>query len=116
MNALGLGGIIVARLYFPMPSRAISPQTEMVMQKLLKKMLSVGASTKDARAVFRKLLREGDTIDSRILESLKMSMRVKWPEHFSFDGEASIELREDGGKGMPCPQGFSFMVRASFFL
>jgi hypothetical protein len=83
----------------------------MVMQKLLKKMLSIGAPTKDVRLMFRNVVQMDDTLDSHILEMLRMTMRVKWPEHFSLDGAASIELREDGGKGMPCPQGFSFMVR-----
>lgn len=112
LSALGLGGILFDRLYCPSPSHAISPQTELVMQKLLKKLLSIGASTKDAREMFRKVVQEDGIIDSHILETLRLSMRVKWPEHFTFDGEASIELPEDVGKGMPCSQGFSFMVRA----
>jgi hypothetical protein len=111
LNALGLGGMLFEWLYLPTKSHAISPQTEMVMQKLLKKMLSIGAPTKDVRLMFANVVREDDTLDSHILEILRMSMRVKWPEHFSLDGVASIDLREDGGKGMPCHQGFSFMVR-----
>lgn len=111
LNALGLGGMLFEWLYLPTKSHAISPQTEMVMQKILKRMLSIGAPTKDVRLMFTNVVREDDTLDSHILEILRMSMRVKWPEHFSFHGVASIELREDGGKAMPCHQGFSFMVR-----
>lgn len=113
LNALGLGGILFERLYSLAPSHTISPQTEMIMQKLLKRMLGIGASTQDVRVMFKKVVRDGDTLESHILEILRMSMRVKWPEHFSLNGTASIELREAGGKGMFSPQGFTFMVRAS---
>ena len=115
LNAIGLGGILFERLYLTTNSHAISPQTEMVMQKLLKRMLSIGASTKDVGLMFKNVVRKDDTLDSHILEMLRMSMRVKWPEHFSLHGVASIDLREDCGKGMSCPQGFSFMVRHQIF-
>lgn len=110
LHALGLGGILFERLYLSTGSHVTSPQTEMVMQKLLKKMLSIGAPTKDVRLMFNSVVRENNTLDGRILDMLSMSMRFKWPEHFSLDGGASIDLKEDGGKGMYCPHGFSFMV------
>ncbi|KAF8584664.1 beach-domain-containing protein [Ramaria rubella] len=109
LNALGLGGLLFERLYVTGDSHAISSQTKTVMQKLLRKMLGIGAPTKDVRLMFKKAVPEDGALESHIVEVLRMSMRVKWPEHFSLDGVAAIELKEDAGKGMPCPQGFSFM-------
>ena len=110
LNANGLGRILFERLYTPTGSPVISPQTEVTMQKLLRKMLSIGAPTKDVRFMFTKVVREDSTLDGYILELLRMGIRAKWPEHFSLHGTASIDLKEDGGKGMYCPNGFSFMV------
>lgn len=115
LSAMGLARLLFERLYIPeFRTHAIDQPTEAVMQKLLKKMLGVGASTMDVRLMFQKAVREDNSLDSHILEILRSSMRVKWPEHFSFDGAASIELKDENPKGMQCPYGFSFMVGVIF--
>jgi len=113
LNALGLGRILFERLYIPEhndKAHSMPHDTRIVMHRLLKKMLGAGARTKDARMMFRRAVREDDTLDSLVVETLRTSMRVKWPEHFSFEGVASLELREDNMKGMVAPHGFTFMV------
>jgi hypothetical protein len=55
-------------------------------------------------------LRKDLTIDGEVLEVLRTGQRAKWPEHFSFDGTAALQLKEDGGRMFPCPTGFTFMV------
>ncbi|KAF8509163.1 beach-domain-containing protein [Hysterangium stoloniferum] len=119
LNKLGLGTILFDRLYLPdtSPMHAISSQTELVMQKILRKMLSIGAPTKDVRCMFRALVRgkdtsitEGAVLDSRILELLRMSMRVKWPEHFAFGTNGAIEVQSEGGGTGIGTAGWSFMA------
>lgn len=81
-----------------------------VMQRTLRRLLEMGASTGEARAIYCKAVKEDMKINSEILEILKSAKRAKWPEYLSFDGPASLQLLEDGGKMLPCPLGFTYMV------
>lgn len=81
-----------------------------VLQKILRRMLEMGASTADARHIYQRAIRKDLTIDGEVLEVLRTGQRAKWPEHFSFDGTAALQLKEDGGRMFPCPTGFTFMV------
>jgi hypothetical protein len=119
LNKLGLGAILFERLYLPVttPTYAISSSAELVMQKLLRKMLSVGAPTKDVRRMFKALVmsqdastKEGEALDSHILQLLRTSMRVKWPEHFALGTDGAIEVQSEGGATGVGAAGWTFMV------
>ncbi|KIJ42154.1 hypothetical protein M422DRAFT_209006 [Sphaerobolus stellatus SS14] len=110
LNSLCFGRILFERLYIPEGKQhAMTPDIEAIMHRLSRKMLGVGASTTDVRVIFKRAAREDDTLDDKVIELLRASMRVKWPEHFSFERDASIELKEENTKGPLAPNGFTFM-------
>jgi hypothetical protein len=113
-NQALLNGTGIVRHVFDKLYTAQNPQLDVadraVLQKLLRRMLEMGASTADARHIYQRTMRQDLTIDGEILEVLRTGQRAKWPEHFSFDGTAALQLKEDGGRMFPCPTGFTFMV------
>ncbi|KAJ3833898.1 hypothetical protein F5878DRAFT_545746 [Lentinula raphanica] len=93
-------------------------------QKLLKKLLEMGASPAIARGLFQRVVTVKDVgddkIDTDILDLLRSSMKSRWVEHFSLTGRAGMSFQtpppEKGyksskgvGVGLP-PTGFTFMV------
>lgn len=108
LNGTGLIQFVFERLYGPEQNDDTAERT--VMQRLLRRLLEMGASTTEARAIYHRVLKEDLTIDPEILEVLRSAKRAKWPEHFSFESVAALHLNEDGGRMLPCPTGFTFMV------
>jgi hypothetical protein len=109
LNGIGIVRHVFDQLYTTQ-SPPLDDAERAVLQKLLRRMLEMGASTADARHIYQRALRTDLTIDREVLEILKTGQRAKWPEHFSFDGTAALQLKEDGGRMFPCPTGFTFMV------
>ncbi|CCA74832.1 hypothetical protein PIIN_08801 [Serendipita indica DSM 11827] len=81
-----------------------------VLQRMLRRLLEMGASTAETRMIYQRMVDTDLNIDSEILEILRSAKRAKFPEYFSFDGPAALHLNEDGGKTFPCPIGFTFMA------
>ncbi|KZV83557.1 hypothetical protein EXIGLDRAFT_568208, partial [Exidia glandulosa HHB12029] len=109
LNALGLVGILFPRLYPEEGETALPEQLRAIMAKLLRRMLDMGASTREARAIFKRAVGEDGTLRMPVVELLRSGMRAKWPEYFSLEGSAALALKETAPKGMPCPAGFSFI-------
>ncbi|KAJ3818015.1 beach-domain-containing protein [Lentinula raphanica] len=89
-------------------------------QKLLKKLLEMGASPAIARGLFQRVTNLDIEIDTDILDLLRSSMKSRWVEHFSLTGRAGMSFQtpppEKGyksskgvGVGLP-PTGFTFMI------
>jgi len=115
LNALGLVGILFSRQYSNDPANDDSPaQLQLVLAKLLRRMLDMGASMRDARAIFQHAARRSpeapDSLNMPVVDLLRSGMRAKWPEHFSLEGSAALVLKETNPKGMSCPSGFSFIA------
>ena len=83
-----------------------------VVQKLLKRLLDHNVQTEDARIMFQRAIRSDDTLDSDVLEVLRAGMKVKWPEHFSFESPAALRITRNGARALPST-GFTFMVSYS---
>lgn len=81
-----------------------------VLQKLLRRMLDMTATPADARLIFQKAVKEDDTLDADILEIIRLSMKARWPQHFSMQSPAAFTYTEEGVRGMP-QTGFTYMVR-----
>ena len=113
-NQAVLNGIGIVRHVFDKLYTAQSPPLDdaerAVLQRLLRRMLEMGTSTADARHIYQRTLRKDLTIDGEVLEVLRTGQRAKWPEHFSLNRTAALQLKEDGGRMFPCPTGFTFMV------
>lgn len=90
------------------------PKSErQVMQKLLRRILDLGASTAEARLMFQQVVRSDDTLDPDALEILRAAMKVRWPEHFSLESPASLRLSKSGMRALP-QSGFTFMASVTF--
>ena len=90
------------------------PQQErQVIVKLLKRLLELGATTEEARTMFRRAVREDESLDVEVLEVLRAGLKNRWPQHLSLDGPAALTMHENPSKGLP-PGGFTFMVTDIF--
>lgn len=77
--------------------------------KLLKKLLDIGADVPDVRHLFQQAIRSDGTLDTDVLDVIRSGMRVKWPTHFSMEGGASLQFRDENVRGLPST-GITFMV------
>ncbi|KAJ7856539.1 beach-domain-containing protein [Mycena leptocephala] len=80
-----------------------------VLQKLLRRLLDMGATPAVARALFREVVKGDEMLDAELLEVIRYAMKSRWLEHFSMESPASLTLTEEGVKGLPL-QGFTFMM------
>ncbi|KAJ7130393.1 beach-domain-containing protein [Mycena epipterygia] len=104
-SSLGLAAPILARFCAPG-----TPELERnVLQKLLRRLLDMGATPAVARMLFQSVVRPDDTLDAELLEVIRYGMKSRWLEHFSMESPASLTLTEDGVKGLPI-LGFTFMI------
>lgn len=84
-----------------------------LIQRLLRRILDMGATAKEARPIFQKAIKQDDTLDASVLELIRSGMKARWPEHFSMQSPAALTLTEASVRGLPMA-GFTFMVRRSF--
>jgi hypothetical protein len=84
-----------------------------ILQRILRRILDMGATTADSRLIFHQAVREDDTLDADILEIVRMGMKARWPDHFSMEPPAALILTEEGSRGLPMT-GFTYMVRDVF--
>lgn len=106
----GLG--ILGRLFQCFTCHDGSPDTsreQRIIQKLLRRILDLGATTVDTRIMFRSAVTPAGTLDGDILEMIRGGIRSRWPDHFSLENSASLKFSEENTKGLPS-SGFTFMV------
>jgi hypothetical protein len=85
---------------------SVSEMERNVLQKLLRRLLDMGATPPVARLLFQTVVKPDETLDAEILEVIRHGMKSRWLEHFSMESPASLTLTEEGVKGL---------VRAPFF-
>ena len=102
-------------------SDALKPENEktdqekekLVLQRLLRKLLEMGANTTDSRRIFQAAIVRTDgmeKVDAEVLEVIRLGMRSRWVEHFSLEGRAAIHISDENKwKTLP-KEGLSFMV------
>jgi len=106
----GLG--ILERLFQTFTSRkgtSAPSQEQRVIQKLLRRILDLGATTVDARIMFQSAVTPDGALEADILELIRAGIRSRWPDHFSFEKSAVLKFHEENTKGLP-PTGFTFLV------
>ena len=113
---LGLIKSVFARFYETKLDAGVLEKERHVLQKLLRRLLEMGATTTEARGIFQKavVLKEVDgksneVLDGEILEVVRFGIKSRWVEHFSMETHAAVVVRDDKFKGLP-PSGFTFMV------
>ena len=84
-----------------------------VLQRLLRKLLEMGANTTEARRIFQASVtyeNGKEKLDAEILEVVRSGMKTRWVEHFSFEGNASVVVsNEYKWKTLP-KEGISLLV------
>ncbi|KAH9042628.1 beach-domain-containing protein [Lactarius pseudohatsudake] len=80
-----------------------------IVQKLLRRILDLGATTVDTRIMFQSAVASDGTLNADILEMIRSGIKSRWPDHFSFERRASLEFYEENAKGLPTT-GFTFMI------
>jgi hypothetical protein len=106
----GLG--ILGRLFQSYTCHCGSPGTnreQRIIQKLLRRILDLGATTVDTRIMFQSAVTLAGTLDGDILEMIRGGIRSRWPDHFSLEKRAALKFCEENTRGLPT-SGFTFMV------
>jgi hypothetical protein len=80
-----------------------------LLQKLLRRLLDLGATTAEARVIFQNVIKDNETLDADVLELVRAGMKARWPKHFSLENQAAFVLVRGGLKGLPAT-GFTHMV------
>lgn len=83
------------------------------LQRLLRRLLEMGANTTEARRIFQTAIIHEDgkeKLDAEILELIRSGMKSRWVEHFSLEGKASIVISDENKwKNLP-KEGISLLV------
>ncbi|KAJ7639738.1 beach-domain-containing protein [Mycena polygramma] len=103
--ALALAPALLARFTAP----EIPDRERAVLQKLLRRLLDMGATPLVARSLFQRVVKSDETLDAELLEVIRYAMKSRWLEHFSMESPASLTLSEEGVRGLPVG-GFTFMI------
>jgi len=101
LSSLGIVGGVFRRL------RMAQDKEKQVLQKLLRRLLEMGASTREARTLFESAVHD-EKLDPEILDIIRFGMKSRWVEHFSMEGSAVLDLQSDA-KTLP-KDGVSFSV------
>ncbi|KAM6494725.1 hypothetical protein JOM56_009348 [Amanita muscaria] len=111
--SLGLVGPVFRRFS---EDASTGKEEKQLLQKLLRRLLEMGADTVEVRNLFHKTLdlegadgMTGGKLDVEVLDLLKVGMKSRWTEHLSLEGSSSLVFTEEGMKGLPS-SGFTFMV------
>ena len=120
--SLGLIKSVFARFYKTRMDAGVLEKERHILQKLLRRLLEMGATTTDARGIFQKavVLKELDgksdeVLDGEILDVVRFGIKSRWVEHLSMEAPAAIVVRDDKFRGLPAT-GFTFMVSLFFSL
>ncbi|VDB88447.1 unnamed protein product [Peniophora sp. CBMAI 1063] len=87
----------------------VSTQERRVMQKLLRRVLDLGANPSEVRAIFRAAVNEDNSLNAQVLEILRAGMKARWPDHFSLEKRAAIKFTENNIRGLP-GAGFTLLL------
>jgi len=84
-----------------------------VLQRLLRRLLELGANTTEARRIFQAAVIHEDgkeKLDTDILEVIRFGMKSRWVGHFSLEGRASVVITDEyKWKALP-KDGMSLLV------
>lgn len=80
-----------------------------VLQKLLRRLLDMGATAHVARDIMAKVVKEDNNLDSDVLEILRAGARSKWPQHFSMAALSRLVVPQPDARGLPS-NGLTFMA------
>lgn len=110
LSTLGLVRSLFHRFYSARVDPSVTDEERHILQKLLRKLLDMGATTSEARLILQKTIKDDKTLDTEILDVVRFGIKSRWLEHFSMESPAALVLQEENVRGLPS-SGFTFMVR-----
>ncbi|KXN83156.1 hypothetical protein AN958_01769 [Leucoagaricus sp. SymC.cos] len=78
-------------------------------QKLLRRLLELGADPSHARAILRETVHAGDKLDPEMLDLIRYGMKSRWVDHFSMESFSTIVISDTESKGLSA-SGITFMA------
>ncbi|KAG5653218.1 hypothetical protein H0H81_001695 [Sphagnurus paluster] len=109
LSTMGLVSSLFKRFCATRGDVAVPEKERYILQKLLRRLLDMGATTSEARLIFQRAIREDNKLDTEVLDVIRFGIKSRWLEHFSMESPATLVLREENSRGVP-PTGFTFMI------
>ena len=114
LSGLGLVKSVFARFIETRGDESVSEKERHVLQKVLRRLLDMGATTSEARRIFQMAVKGDETLDGEILDVIRFGMKSRWLQHFSMESSAALVVSDDKFKGLPAG-GLTVMVRTFLF-
>ena len=115
LGSLGIAKSVFGLFYGTQDDLMVPEKERYVLQKLLRRLLDMGATTLEARSIFEKALKSNGTLDTEVLDLIRFGMKSRWLEHLSLESPATLSLNNESFRGLP-HNGFTFMVRIVYLL
>ncbi|KAG5335279.1 hypothetical protein C0989_001571 [Termitomyces sp. Mn162] len=109
LSTLGIIRSLFQRFYSAKCDPTVTDKERHILQKLLRRLLDMGATTSEARLIFQRMIREDQTLDTEILDVVRFGIKSRWLEHFSMESPAALALEEENVRGLSS-SGFTFMI------
>jgi hypothetical protein len=114
MSNAGLVLPILEHLLSSKGNGEVSDSERYAWQKLLRRLLELGAAPPHARLILQRVVHEDETLDVEMLDLVRYGMRSRWVDHFSMESSSALVITDEDSKGLPTT-GVTFMVGSSFF-
>lgn len=88
---------------------SVSDQERHAWQKLLRRLLELGAEPAHARLILQRVVQEGETLDPEMLDLIRYGMKSRWVDHFSMESSSALVVSDEDNRGLPA-SGITFMV------
>lgn len=77
--------------------------------KIIKRLFEMGTSTQDAQRLFQCAVKEDKSLDTEMIDLIRVALRSKWPPHICFQDTSAVKIPLGGHNTLP-PSGLTFMV------
>lgn len=112
LSVMSNAGLVLPILQYLLSSRGdgdVSDSERHAWQKLLRRLLELGAAPSHARLILEKVIGEDETLDAEMLDLVRYGMRSRWVDHFSMESSSAFIVTDEDSKGLPTT-GITFMV------
>ncbi|KAF9014685.1 beach-domain-containing protein [Hymenopellis radicata] len=110
LSTMGLVESLLSQYFQLRDDKNASDKERQVAQRLLRRLLELGAYTDEARRLFQRTINaEDQTLDLETLEIVRAAMKSRWLEHFSLESPAELCMEHTGTRGVPST-GFTFAI------
>ncbi|KAF9029661.1 hypothetical protein BDZ89DRAFT_1159737 [Hymenopellis radicata] len=108
LSTMGLVQSLLSQYFQLRDDKNASDKERQVAQRLLRRLLELGAYTDEARRLFQRTVNAG-ALDLETLEIVRAAIKSRWLEHFSLESPAELCMEHAGTRGVPST-GFTFAI------